>query len=150
MRPEETFDFQIRKGWISLSKMYNDIVQPFGLTTAVGFALLNIDVKKGTPSTALGPKMGMESTSLSRVLKSMEAQGLITREANPADKRSVLIKLTEDGLKKRTISRKAVIDFNKAVLDEVSDGERKIFFDTLEKIQSVTANVRSLNVDNVK
>lgn len=150
MRPEETFDFQIRKSWISLSKMYNDVVQPYGITKAVGFALLNIDVKKGTPSTALGPKMGMESTSLSRVLKSMETHGWITREANPADKRSVLIKLTEEGLKKRTISRKAVIDFNNAVLSEVSDEERKVFFQTLEKIQSVSADIRSIHEDSDK
>jgi len=150
MRPEETFDFQIRKSWISLSKMYNDIVQPYGITTAVGFALLNIDIKKGTPSTALGPKMGMESTSLSRVLKSMESQGLITREANPVDKRSVLIKLTEDGLKKRTISRKAVIDFNEALLNNVNEEERQIFFQTLAKIQSVSADIRSLHEDSTK
>ena len=33
---------------------------------------LSIDPKKGTPSTSLGPKMGMEATSLSRTLKSLE------------------------------------------------------------------------------
>ena len=62
MKPKDTFDFQIRKSWISLSKMYNELVAPYGITVSVGFALLNIDVQKGTPSTALGPKMGMEST----------------------------------------------------------------------------------------
>ena len=31
--------------------------------------LLSIDPEKGTPSTSLGPKMGMEATSLSRTLK---------------------------------------------------------------------------------
>ena len=64
MKPKETFDFQIRKSWIALSKMYNEQVAQYGLTVAMGFALLNIDIKKGTPSTSLGPKMGMESTSL--------------------------------------------------------------------------------------
>ena len=80
--------------------MYNELVAPYGITVSVGFALLNIDVQKGTPSTALGPKMGMESTSLSRVLKSMEKQGLIIREPNPNDRRSVMIKLTESGKEK--------------------------------------------------
>jgi DNA-binding MarR family transcriptional regulator len=142
MRPEETFDFQIRKGWISLSKMYNELVQPHGITTSVGFALLNIDVKKGTPSTALGPKMGMEPTSLSRILKSMEKQGLVFKEANPNDKRSVLIKLTEEGLKKRNLSRQAVISFNKAVLAEVGENESAAFFETLNKIQSISQHMR--------
>ena len=44
---------------------------------ATGFALLSIDPEKGTPSTSLGPKMGMEATSLSRTLKTMEEKGLI-------------------------------------------------------------------------
>jgi DNA-binding MarR family transcriptional regulator len=138
MRPEETFDFQIRKGWISLSKMYNDLVQPHGITTSVGFALLNIDVKKGTPSTALGPKMGMEPTSLSRMLKSMEKQGLVFKEANPLDKRSVLIKLTEEGGHKRNLSREAVLQFNQAVQAVVGEEQRSTFFETLDKIQGIT------------
>ena len=50
---------------------------------ATGFTLLSIDPEKGTPSTALGPKMGMEATSLSRILKTMEEKGLITRKPNP-------------------------------------------------------------------
>lgn len=147
MRPEETFDFQIRKGWISLSKMYNELVQPHGITTSVGFALLNIDVKKGTPSTALGPKMGMEPTSLSRILKSMEKQGLVFKEANPNDKRSVLIKLTEKGLVKRNLSRQAVISFNKAVLAEVGENESAAFFETLNKIQTISQNMRLTQED---
>ncbi|CAI8425955.1 MAG: Organic hydroperoxide resistance transcriptional regulator [Cryomorphaceae bacterium] len=142
MRPEETFDFQIRKGWISLSKMYNDLVQPHGITTSVGFALLNIDVKKGTPSTALGPKMGMEPTSLSRMLKSMEKQGLVFKEANPLDKRSVLIKLTEEGVHKRNLSREAVLQFNQAVQAVVGEEQRSTFFETLDKIQGITQELR--------
>ena len=46
MKPIETFDFQIRKSWIALSKMYNEQVAQYGLTVAMGFALLNIDIKK--------------------------------------------------------------------------------------------------------
>ncbi|GIR50705.1 MAG: hypothetical protein CM15mP59_4470 [Flavobacteriaceae bacterium] len=35
---------------------------------ATGLALLSIDTEEGVPSTSLGPRMGMESTSLSRTL----------------------------------------------------------------------------------
>ena len=64
------------------------------------FTLLSIDPKKGTPSTSLGPKMGMEATSLSRILKVLEERNLIKREPNPEDGRGVLIHLTEFGLEK--------------------------------------------------
>ena len=48
---------------------------------AMGFALLNIEAE-GTPSTALGPKLGMEPTSLSRLLNSMEEKKMIARQTN--------------------------------------------------------------------
>ena len=137
MKPQETFDFQIRKAWIALSKMYNEQVAQYGLTVAMGFALLNFDITKGTPSTSLGPKMGMESTSLSRLLNSLEKQALISRESNPNDGRSVLVKLTKEGLKMRDRSRQAVLDFNHQVLAEVSEEEVRSFFKVMSSVSKV-------------
>lgn len=144
MRPEETFDFRIRRSWISMSKMYNDLVSSSGITVSVGFALLNIDVKKGTPSTALGPKMGMESTSLSRILKSMERDGLIFKEAHPQDKRSVLLKLTPLGIEKRNASKTAVIKFNDAVRKMLGDSKSEEFFSTMNTIEKTIDSLRTL------
>ncbi len=45
--------------------------------------------------------MGLEARSLTRLLKSMEEKGLIFREADKVDKRSVRIRLTEKGREKR-------------------------------------------------
>ena len=98
---EVTIDYALRATWQAVARMYNEEAKHFGATMAVGFTLLSIDPKTGTPSTALGPKMGMEPTSLSRILKSMEGKGLIERRPNPEDGRSVLIHLTDFGLEKR-------------------------------------------------
>ena len=137
MKPEQTFDFHIRKAWIQISKMYNELVSAQGLTTSVGMALLNIDIKEGIRSTALGPKMGMESTSLSRVLKSMESQGLIHKVSDPNDKRSVVIRLTEDGIAKRNIARRVVLDFNQSIADRIGEKRTQEFFETLEDIRVI-------------
>ena len=67
---KNTLDAVLRSTWNSVSKMYNREALKFDSTMATGFALLNID-SEGTPSTALGPKLGMESTSLSRLLKTI-------------------------------------------------------------------------------
>jgi DNA-binding MarR family transcriptional regulator len=143
MRPEETFDFRIRRCWIAMSKMYNELVSTSGITVSVGFALLNIDVKDGTPSTALGPKMGMESTSLSRLLKSMESSGLIFKEAHPDDKRSVLLKLTPLGLEKRDASRDAVLKFNAAISNSLGELESQSFFEAMDVIEHNIELMRS-------
>ena len=137
MKPELTFDFHIRKTWIQISKMYNDLVSEQGLTTSVGMALLNIDIKSGVRSTALGPKMGMESTSLSRLLKSMEQQRLIIKESDPNDRRSVLIKLTPDGISKRNVARRVVLDFNRRIASNIGEKRTTEFLQTMAEINEL-------------
>lgn len=94
---------------------------------ATGLALLSIDTEDGVPSTSLGPRMGMEATSLSRTLKSMEEKGLIKREPNPEDGRGVIIKLTKDGLEKRTFSKSLVKKFNEIIEESISESELNTF-----------------------
>ena len=69
---EKTLDYFLRAAWQAVARMYNEEAGKFDSTMATGFTLISIDPEKGTPSTALGPKMGMEATSLSRILKTME------------------------------------------------------------------------------
>lgn len=143
MKPEQTFDFHIRKTWIQISKMYNELVSAQGLTTSVGMALLNIDIKDGIRSTALGPKMGMESTSLSRLLKSMDNQGLIIKESDPNDKRSVVLKLTKEGIEKRNVARSVVLKFNQSIAAEIGNERTKEFLNTMEDINNVIEKLRA-------
>ena len=107
--------------------MYNEEAGKKGSTMATGFALNSIDPEEGTPSTALGPKMGMEATSLSRTLKSMEEKGLIERKPNPLDGRGVLIHLTPFGKEMREFSKGVVLRFDEAVQEAVSEEELQTF-----------------------
>lgn len=132
-----TIDYALRATWQSVAKMYNEEAKNFGTTMAVGFTLLSIDPKTGTPSTSLGPKMGMEATSLSRILKSMEEKGLITRKPNPDDGRGVLIYLTPFGLEKRKDSKDVVLRFNEVVRQNVSEEELGNFFKVMETINGL-------------
>ena len=125
---KKTIDAVLRSTWNAVSKMYNREASKFDSTMAMGFALLNIEAE-GTPSTALGPKLGMEPTSLSRLLNSMEEKKLIQRLANPSDGRSVLIFLTGYGKEKRDDSRSVVLNFNQILEEKLSDIQIKHFFE---------------------
>ena len=117
--------------------MYNDEAQNFGASMATGFALLSMDKDNGTPSTSLGPKMGMEATSLTRTLKSMEDKGLIVRKKNPEDGRGVLIYLTDFGREKRELSRNTVLKFNETVKKHVSEEKLKHFTEVTDIINEL-------------
>ena len=101
MKKEETVDFNIKVAWHAISRMYNQYGQMFDITASTGFVLLNIDVENGTPATKIAPLMGLESRSLTRMLKAMEDKGWIYREKDPDDGRSVRIFLTDKGKEKR-------------------------------------------------
>jgi len=134
---ERTIDYILRSTWIAVTKMYNEEANKKGSSMTTGFALLSIDPDNGTPSTALGPKMGVESTSLSRTLKTMETKGLITREKNPNDGRSVLIHLTDFGVEMRKFSKYVVLSFNEAIRDNISEEDLDTFIKVTDKINEL-------------
>nr|MBP6760061.1 MarR family transcriptional regulator [Flavobacterium sp.] len=123
----------------AVARMYNEEASNYGATMATGFTLLSIDKDKGTPSSALGPKMGMEATSLTRTLKSMEEKGLIIRKKNPYDGRGVLIYLTDFGKEKRELSKETVLKFNEAVKQNVSAEKLQHFMEVSEIINELIA-----------
>ncbi len=136
MKQEETVDFHIRKAWQKILRMYNLEAAKYGSTMSVGYVLLNIDIE-GTPSTQLGPKMGIEKSSLSRTLKHMEEAGLIYRKADTDDRRINRIFLTPNGVNKRKLAKKAVLDFNNKVFSHIDPGKLAIFKEVIQEITDV-------------
>lgn len=142
---DKTIDYILRTTWLAVQKMYNEEASKFGSTMATGFTLLSIDPENGTPSTALGPKMGMEATSLSRILKTMDENGLIERQPNPEDGRGVIITLTEFGREKRAHSRDKVLAFNEAIRNNISDEKLNHFYEVSELINHMVSNKKIFN-----
>lgn len=134
---DKTIDYILRATWQAVARMYNDEASNYGATMSTGFALLSIDKEGGTPSTTLGPKMGMEATSLTRTLKSMEEKGLIYRKPNPEDGRGVLIYLTEFGKEKRELSKNTVLKFNETVKKHISEEQFQHFMEVSEIINEL-------------
>ena len=137
MQKEKSIDHALRATWQAVAKIYNEQAAKHDSTMAMAMALLYIDAENGTPSTALGPSMGMEATSLSRTLNSMEERGLIFRERNPEDGRGVFIKLTELGIEKREISKSSVYQFNQTVKDHIDQQKIQHFFEVTDTIKEL-------------
>lgn len=142
---DKTIDYVLRTTWLAINKMYNEEAAKFDTTMATGFILLSIDPENGTPSTALGPKMGMEATSLSRLLKRMDDLGLIKRKPNPKDGRGVLIHLTNFGKEKREYSRERVLTFNNSIRENIEEDQLNTFYEVAETITEMISNKKIYN-----
>ena len=133
----DLIDLNLRTLWQSVRRMYNEEAIKYGVTYGIGFTLLSIDPKKGTPSTSIGPIMGVEANSLSRLLKKMEIDKLIYRKPNPRDGRGVIISLTKEGLKKSDITKNKVLKFNSLIKDNITKEELNIFLKTTNTIKNL-------------
>lgn len=140
MKPRETVCFHIKSAWHNISKTYNEEGAVHGSTAATGFVLLNIDAKEGSPVTSIGPALGMEPGSLSRILKNLEKDGLIVRIQDTTDKRLVRVFLTDKGKHLREIARNTVKKFNLKVREEIPQEKLEVFFEVMDKIHEVIQN----------
>ena len=134
LKREETIDHNIKAAWHAISRMYNQQALKYGGTMSIGFALLNIHSEGGTAATKIGPLMGLEARSLTRLIKSMEEKGLILRKADETDKRSVRIILTREGRRRREKARETVLRFNEAVREQIPEEKLEIFFDVVKEV----------------
>ena len=150
MDKDKSIDHQLRATWQAVAKMYNEQAAKHDSTMATAFVLLNIDFENGTPSTALGPLMGMEPTSLSRLLKTMEDKGVICREKSLTDGRSVIIKLTDYGKEMREVSKGHVYQFNNKVKEHVTEEELNTFFKVTTTINKLITEKSIYTIDAKK
>jgi DNA-binding MarR family transcriptional regulator len=121
-----------------------------GMTMSYGFILMMVE-KEGTPSTQLGPKMGMEATSLSRTINAMEKDGLIRRSSSEKDKRITLVFLTEMGVQKRKMVKQFILEFNEKLTTKLKKKDLEGFFTVMNALdESVDEIVDSKKVINEK
>ena len=134
---DKTIDYILRATWQAVSRLYNEEASKFEGSMAIGFALLSIDREDGTPSTAISTRMGMEPTSLTRTLKTLEEKGLIIRKKNPADGRGVQIYLTDLGKQMREQSKITVLKFNEVVKQNISEEKLNHFIEVADVINDL-------------
>ncbi|WP_291722938.1 MarR family winged helix-turn-helix transcriptional regulator [Bernardetia sp.] len=152
-KKRRSVDFAIKASWLAIAKMYNMIGAEHGITHSTGFVLLNIDQENGSPATKIAPLMGMEARSLTRILKSMEEEGLIVRQSDTEDRRKVMICLTKEGKLRREAARQSVKTFNKQIFDKLSPEKMEHFFEVIEHInRTAERNLSQKNdfVQNVR
>jgi DNA-binding MarR family transcriptional regulator len=142
MKHQETIDYFLKVVWQTVANRYNQLASEFGITQSIGYLLINIDDKEGTTVTEVAGLLGLKSTSLSRMLSNLEDMGLIYRESNKGDKRSVKICLTDLGKEKRHLARVVVRKFNDYLDAHISDAEKQQLTDTLKKINQLTIDYK--------
>jgi MarR family transcriptional regulator for hemolysin len=72
---------------------------------------------------AIAKRIGIEGPTLTRMLDTLEAEGLVIRCADPNDRRTKLIELTDDGRRALEEIMAVAHGFRKSVLKGLTDAE---------------------------
>ncbi len=142
VKHQETIDYFLKIVWQTVANRYNQLVTEFGITQSIGYLLINIDEQEGTTVSQAAALLGLKSTSLSRMLNQLEETGLIRRESNQGDKRSVKIYLTDLGKEKRHLARAVVKQFNNYLNAHIKEADKEYLIEMLQKINQLTLNYK--------
>jgi len=87
-------------------RAYGPLLEPLGLTYPQYIALLALWQEDDVSVTQLGERLGLDSATLTPLLKRIETRGLVERKRDDADERVVRIRLTKAGNALRTQAKK--------------------------------------------
>lgn len=104
--------------------LLDEQLRPLGYGTARMEALSTID-RSPEPSAqiAIAKRIGIEGPTLTRMLDTLEAEGLVVRRADPNDRRTKLIELTDEGRSALAEIMAVAHGFRTSVLKGLSDAE---------------------------
>jgi len=81
----------------SVIGLYRPVLQPMGLTHPQYLVMLALWEHSPRTVRDIGDALYLDPATLSPLLKRLESAGLITRERNTIDERSLDVRLTDDG-----------------------------------------------------
>jgi DNA-binding MarR family transcriptional regulator len=78
-------------------RFYSPLLRPLGLTYPQYLAMLVLWERDGVPVKTIGARLGLDSGTLTPLLKRLEAAGLVRRHRDAADERIVRVHLSAEG-----------------------------------------------------
>lgn len=100
---EDLLCFSVYSAGLAFNQLYRPLLEEVGLTYPQFLVMVALWSREGRTVKELGEELFLDSSTLTPLLKRLEAAGLISRCRNPSDERQVLLSVTAagNGLKER-------------------------------------------------
>ncbi|CAG9173416.1 MarR family winged helix-turn-helix transcriptional regulator [Cupriavidus pampae] len=89
--------FAVYSTSLSFNKVYRKLLRQLDVTYPQYLVLLVLWEKEGVNVSEICERLALETTTLTPLLKRLEAQGLVKRTRSTADERQVIVTLTKQG-----------------------------------------------------
>lgn len=95
--PADMLCFALYSAGHAMQAAYAPILAPLGLTYPQYLVLAALDAQDGQSVGSIGAQVQLDSSTLTPLLKRMEAAGWIGRSRSATDERQVIVRLTDAG-----------------------------------------------------
>lgn len=124
MRPARTpVGLELARAARTVSRAFDDALAEAGGSLPVWLVLLNLKTRQTSSQRELAEAVGVREATLTHHLNAMDAQGLITRSRDPANRRIHVVKLTPDGEAAFVRLREAATTFDRRLRDGLTDAD---------------------------
>lgn len=97
LRLDRQFCFALYSASSMVTRLYRPLLEPLGLTYPQYLAMLVLWERAPLTVGEIGSALGLDSATLTPLLKRLEASGYVSRRRDPEDERRVLVAPTEIG-----------------------------------------------------
>lgn len=108
--------------------------EAFHLTQLQYVALSALEERGSLDQITLGGYTALDRNTIAVVVRKLEERGLVTRQRNPQDRRSMLVTLTEAGRELRHQAENSVRDAQEKILAPLSAEERDTLCHLLQRM----------------
>lgn len=134
--PEPLLLYAVKQVELATRAQLDECVRPTGIT-ALQYTALSVLARQATPisSAALARLSFVRAQSIADLVGALERRGLVERHEDPANRRRLLITLTQDGDALLAELEPDVQALEERMLRGMSDSERRIFAALLNRVR---------------
>ena len=119
----------------SVSRAFDDVLAGAGGSLPVWLVLISLKSQRLPNQRKLADAMGIREATLTHHLNAMDAQGLITRRRDPANRRVHVVELTEKGEAAFHRMRGAAVAFDRRLRSGITEEDVANLEDLLSRLE---------------
>jgi MarR family transcriptional regulator, transcriptional regulator for hemolysin len=124
----------------SVSRAFDDALAQAGGSIPVWLVLISIKSRQVGNQRELAEAVGIKEATLTHHLNAMDAQGLVTRRRDPANRRVHVVELTDEGEAAFVRLRGAAMAFDERLRRGFADGEIAALEGLLDRLERNAAD----------
>lgn len=115
------------------------LLRPLNISAAGGLVLGILRDHGAMAPSELGERLIVTRATVTGLLDSLQRRGFVTRSQNPADRRSLVVEITPEGLLVLQQLRTLIHHHEQTWMSALSDAELGVYIETLQRIQESVA-----------